>query len=404
MMASAMTDTILIVDDTPMNRKILASMLRQHGYGVIEAEHGQAAIELALREQPALILLDIMMPGMDGQKVCTYLKSLEQTCDIPIIFISAIHDTATKTTCFAMGGVDYITKPFQKNEVLARVQHQVKLRQATQSLLTTNRQLVEKQRRLDEDLQAAAHIQHSLLLKDIPTFEQMQVAWRYIPCQRIGGDIFHVHRLDEDHLGLFMLDVCGHGIAAAMVTVSVSQRLTPQPGGLLKQRLTAPPYYTLTSPAEVLRSLDREYPLERYEKYFTLTYLILNWRKGWLRYSSAAHPPPLLVHANGEVLSLRAGGSLIGLGEVAPFEEETVPLRAGDRLYLYTDGLIDCMNRHGEVFGTARLLEALKTCQTLPVQLACDQLIAQLFRYVDGGSPQDDMSLLALEYQGTATS
>lgn len=396
-------NTILIVDDAPLDRAILAAMLRKHHYRVLEATNGQEGIHQALLQQPALIILDILLPDMDGYAVGAYLKAQAQTHDIPLIFLSAVHDTTSKTQCFALGGADYITKPFQSNEVLARVQHQIALQHVAQGLLTANQRLVEQQRRLDEDLQAAAHIQQSLIVPEHLKLERIHMAWRYLPCQQLGGDIFHVYRLDEDHLGLFMLDVCGHGIAAAMVAVSVFQRLTPDPGGLLKQRQLTAPYYRLTPPAEVLYRLDEAYPMERYEKYCTLTYMVLNWRQGWLTYSSAAHPPPLLVHRDGQVTPLRAGGSMIGLGVIAPFEEETVTLQAGDRLFLYTDGLVEGMDRHHESFGMSRLLSAIKVGQALSLQTACDQLMDQFFAHIDRQSPQDDVSLLALEYQGPET-
>jgi phosphoserine phosphatase RsbU/P len=240
--------------------------------------------------------------------------------------VFGIQDEFVKIRCLELGVSDYITKPFNKVEVCIRVRNQVQLYQMTKALRTANQQ------RLDEDLRSAAIIQQSLIPKHAPHLPSVQVAWQYIPCERIGGDIFNMHQLDETHLAIFMLDVSGHGVSSAMVTASVSQSLTPQLGHLLKKRQPLPPYYTITPPAEVLSALDEEYPFERFSKYFTLSYLVLDCRYGRLRYSSAAHPPSLLMRQNGDVVKLREGGAIIGLGGVVPFTEGAVQLYPGTDL------------------------------------------------------------------------
>jgi sigma-B regulation protein RsbU (phosphoserine phosphatase) len=187
-----------------------------------------------------------------------------------------------------------------------------------------------------------------------------------------------------------------------MVTVSVSQSLTPQLGHLLKKRQPLPPYYAITPPAEVLRALDEAYPFERFGKFFTLSYLVLDCRYGRLCYSSAAHPPPLLLRQRGEVAQLREGGAIIGLGGVVPFTEGAVQLYPGDRLILYTDGVLDGANPHGEAFGEERLVNAVVAWHSASVDTMCERLLQALFAHGGSISPQDDISVLALEYQGGA--
>jgi phosphoserine phosphatase RsbU/P len=395
-----MPSKILVVDDAPLNRRILTSLLQPEGYVLLEAGNGREAVDLALRELPDLIMLDISMPLMNGYEACSLLKQNTDSKNIPIIFISCIHDESFKIKCLELGIADYITKPFNKAEVCIRVRNQIQLYQMTQALRTAHQQLCDKQQRLDEDLRSAAIIQQSLILKHVPYLPYVQVAWQYIPCERVGGDIFNIHQLDETHLAMFMLDVSGHGVSSAMVTVSVSQSLTPQLGHLLKKRQPLPPYYAITPPAGVLRALDEEYPFERFGKYFTLSYLVLDCRYGQLRYSSAAHPPPLLLRQSGEVVKLREGGAIIGLGGVVPFAEGAVQLYPGDRLVLYTDGVLDCVNSHDESFGEERFVNTVVAWHGTPVDTMCDRLIQTLFAHGGGVSPQDDISVLALEYQG----
>ena len=162
-------------------------------------------------------------------------------------------------------------------------------------MLKANEALSNKQKALDEDLKAAAGIQRSLLPQGSPDADILDVAWRFMPCERIGGDIFNMVQLDETHWGIYMLDVSGHGVPSALVAVSVSQTLNSQKGLLLKKTIAAPPFQQIVSPSEVLGILDKEYPIERFDKFFTISYVVLNTEDYIFRYSNAAHPPPILT-------------------------------------------------------------------------------------------------------------
>jgi len=286
--------------------------------------------------------------------------------------------------------VDYITKPFDKGEVLARVRTQIKIYKLTKSL-------VEKQKKLEEDLKAAAHIQKSLIPSTYPETEKFSFAWRFIPCEYSGGDIFNIHRLDENHLTVYVIDVSGHGVPSAMVTVSVTQSLLPNTGLILKKSTTKPPYYTITPPVEVLNRLDQEYPMERFDKYFTIAYLILNVKTGQIRYSSAAHPRPVLVRSSGEIELLEKGGPIISMGDIIPFEEGEVDMNPGDRLYIYTDGIVEYSNGAGEQYGEERFYEDLLKHGKAPLDTTCDRVIESLMAFGGNIKAQDDITLVAIE-------
>jgi sigma-B regulation protein RsbU (phosphoserine phosphatase) len=309
-----MPEKVLIVDDSVDNRRLLVRTLQKSGFELAEAANGKEALSRTREFYPDLILLDIMMPELDGYQVCETLKSDPDTADIPVIFLSAKTETQDKIKGLEIGGVDYITKPFDRGEVLARVRTQLKLR----SLM---KEILEKQKRLDEDLRAAAAIQASLLPQQLPELDGFACAWKFVPCDLMGGDIFNILPLDEEHLAIYMVDVSGHGVPAAMVTVSVSQMLQAH-GGCLKRKIDVPPYYKIASPQKVLQALDREYPLERFNKYFTIVYLIVDVVRGRVVYSNAGHPAPLLLHGDGRLDSLDKGGTIIGLNGLVPFEQE----------------------------------------------------------------------------------
>lgn len=387
-----MPEKVLIVDDSVDNRRLLVRTLQKSGYELAEAANGKEALSRTREFYPDLILLDIMMPELDGYQVCETLKSDPDTADIPVIFLSAKTETQDKIKGLEIGGVDYITKPFDRGEVLARVRTQLKLR----SLM---KEILEKQKRLDEDLRAAAAIQASLLPQRLPELDGLDCAWKFVPCDLMGGDIFNILPLDEGHLAIYMVDVSGHGVPAAMVTVSVSQMLQAH-GGCLKRKIDVPPYYKIASPQKVLQALDREYPLERFNKYFTIVYLIVDVVRGRVVYSNAGHPAPLLLHGDGRLDSLDKGGTIIGLNGLVPFEQEEIQLEPGDKILLFTDGLLEFENHQGEAFGLQRFQTALKQVASQPISRILDTAY-ETIRTFGGNSPVlDDMTLLGFEYLG----
>lgn len=389
---------VLIADDSLDSRRILSFLVRKTGCSPLEASDGQEALQLARRELPDLVLLDVKMPCMDGYQVCAALKSDPLLKDIPVMLISAHVAPADKIKGLNLGAADYVTIPFDFDEVQARIRTQIRLRQLNRSLVLLNRELTQKQLRLEEDLRAAADIQRALLPRGRHDFPGVEVAWRFVPCGSVGGDIFNVQMLDDEHLAAYMLDVTGHGVPPAMVTVSVAQMLSPGSGLVVDpRRATAQP---VAPPRDVLDLLDREYPFGRSGRFFTISYLVLDTRTGLLRYSSAGHPPPLLLRAGGALETLSEGGPPIGL-QLDPsvtYEEGCVHLERGDKLLLYTDGVVDRMDPQGEPFGLSRL-RALLAERGRSLDTICDQILGALSTHGHGAPQDDDISFLALQYQ-----
>lgn len=390
--------TILVVDDSRLNRRLLQGILAREDCRVIEAADGRAAVALAASERPDLVLLDILMPGMDGYEVCAALKAERRLAEIPVIVLSALSEPADKVKALELGAVDYVTKPFDKGEVLARVRNQLRIQRLTASLRDANRELVAQQRELDADLRAAADIQKSLIPRALPDVGAVELASSFVPCSSVGGDIFNVQRLDDDHVAVWLVDVSGHGVPAAMVTVSVCQSLSLHAGIVLDGSGRPRP------PARVLEHLDREFPIERFDKYFTMTYLVLELSTGLVRYCNAAHPPPVLVRHDGSLELFEEGGTIVGLGGVMPYEEGSAVLQPGDRLFLYTDGIVDFVGAGGEEFGAARLHEVLTAGAGHGLRRVCDRLVAALEAFGGDKRPNDDVTVVALDYRGPVAS
>ncbi len=396
--------TILVADDSALNRKLLVAILSKEECTIVQAVDGLDALSKARVEKPDLVLLDIMMPGKDGYEVCAELKADPKFASIPVIILSALTEPSDKVRALELGAVDYVTKPFDRGEVLARVRNQLKIRKLAASLQQANRDLVAKQKDLDADLLAAGDIQLSLIPRARPEIPGFDMAWRFVPCSSVGGDIFNIVHLDETRIALYMLDVSGHGVPAAMVTVSVAQSLTPDAGIVVEQvdghvagNVSG---QVLRSPSKVVERLDAEFPIERFDKYFTMVYLVLDTETGEMSYCNAAHPCPVVVRGNGGIEFMDAGGTLVGLCGVMPFDEGHLRLEPGDRVFLFTDGITEFVNRAGEEFGEERLRDLLALGRLLSVQAACDSVVTALGAFGQGMSPNDDVTITGFEFQG----
>jgi sigma-B regulation protein RsbU (phosphoserine phosphatase) len=190
-----------------------------------------------------------------------------------------------------------------------------------------------------------------------------------------------------------MLDVCGHGVPAALISVAVSQFLNST-DGLVGSNCE------LLSPEIVLNKLDRSFPFERFDSFFSIIYMTIDIKNGWLDYSCAGHPSPVILHSDDTMDILDQRGPIIGFGTETPFGQSSIQLQAGDRVILYTDGLLESRNAAGDYFGKSRLHQVLKNHRREPVQAMVDAVRAEVKEFRQQTAPDDDISLLAVEYGG----
>ena len=276
---------------------------------------------------------------------------------------------------------------------------------AEKKMKQLNQELLEKQKRLNDDLASAAEIQKSLLPHEIDSAKNLEFAWEFEPCEHMGGDIFNMFQLDDDHWALYMLDVSGHGVQAAMVTVSVSQFLQPNSGHLFNRKsVKSATNYELRTPSEVLAELDIEFPFERFNNFFTITYMIINTKTGDLAYSNAGHPHSILLRKDEKMELLQKGGPAIGIGDFdllsghkIRYQEGQLQINPGDKLLVYTDGITEYQNPAGEFYGTDRFYETINALQGQPVAEIVAESIKSLMDFGNHAKPQDDITLLGFE-------
>lgn len=390
--AASSVGDILVVDDAPANLQVLSGMLKDRGYKVRPVPSGKLALLAAERDPPDLILLDINMPEMNGYEVCQHLKADRQLQGIPIIFISALTEQLDKVKAFAIGGVDYLTKPFQMEELHARVETHLKLRRLQIELEEANSRLASANRRMSSDLKAAAKIQETFLPREVPRVPGTDFAWIYQPCDELAGDGLNFIPLGDGQVGLYVLDVSGHGVASALLSVTLSRLLSPpsEPSSILIGD-------GITPPAEVAARLNRLFPFDpATEQLTTMVYGILNAATREFLYVSAGHPGPVHLPSGADPVILESHGFPLGLADEA-YQERSVHLGVGDRLYLYSDGVPEAMDPAGNQFGNARLLEAIERGRREPLQMSVAALLKEIARWHGSEDPQDDISILAVE-------
>jgi sigma-B regulation protein RsbU (phosphoserine phosphatase) len=352
-------------------------------YKIRIATNGMKALDL-VNEAPApdLILLDVLMAGLDGYEVCKRLKASSETREIPVIFLTAQTEIEDETRGFEVGAVDYIHKPFSPAVVRARVQTHLILRGIREQL---GRQLREIRRELD----TARQIQLSILPREIPKLEALDIAARYIPMTSVAGDFYDFLRVDEKRIGILVADVSGHGMPAALIA------------SMLKIALAAQTPHAL-DPVLVLSGLNQTLCGKFEGHYVTAAYVVVDTEKQSVCYAGAGHPPLLLKDGSvGLARKITENGLFLGLFPTATYSSVEVPFKDGDWLVLYTDGILEMTNASEEEFGSDRLERFLETNKDPSAGQFVDSLLTELSRWADrasGGESEDDLTLLAVQF------
>lgn len=386
-----MKEKILVINDEKTIRDLTQYILQKKGYETIEASNGLAGIEQAIEKKPDLILLDIIMAEMDGYETCQKLKSDHETKDIPVLFFSSLTSPKDKIKGLELGAVDFINNVADQGELIARVQTHLKIQSLARSLKNSNAELTLKQKSLDDDLHAAAMIQQSFLPSSNLRISNFQLASLWLPGNLLGGDIFNIiQHEDQGKIIFYMVDVSGHDVPSALVTISISQ--------FLHQKNTSSA--SLLSPMQMMLELDKEYPMERFNRYFTIAYIVFDIPTGAFSYSCAGHPPAILIPKCKSLKFLDRGGTIIGLNKALPFEEGFESLDPGDKVILYTDGVTEMKNENNEFYGIERLYELLEKKRSRPVSEIVNEIQLSLDIFGQGIKSQDDISVMCFEFKG----
>jgi phosphoserine phosphatase RsbU/P len=373
---------ILVVDDDPAIQLVLKRTLVQQGHRISLASNGCEGLLQAQQSIPDLIICDWMMPLMDGLEVCQRVKEDPRLSTTFFILLTSKRSISDRVRGLDSGADDFLAKPIELAELKARVRAALRIQQLTQDLQ-------EQKHQMETELAEASDYVQSLLPK--PQDHPMKIDSCFIPSRQLGGDCFDYAWVSSNHLVMFLLDVSGHGLGAALPSVSILN--------LLRSRsLTGVDFH---QPHQVLTALNRIFQMDNQgDKYFTLWYGIYSRSDRQLRYASAGHPPALLLsrRADGtcDVSRLKTPGFPIGLFPDAAFVSHSHTIEQSSQLYIFSDGIYEIPQPDGTVWGLEPFVELLQTtcCQTSADQCEIAGILERLRSMHTLSSFNDDVSLV----------
>lgn len=327
--------TILLVDDNTVNLFVIEKILDSAGYkDTVPLTSAQMLFDYLQLDNPNptfnsvdLILLDIMMPEIDGIEACKRIKQNERFKDIQIIFVTALEDKNKLAEALDIGGIDYITKPINKVELLARIRVALRLK----AELDWHTQ---HENKIQYELDLATHVQRSLLT---PPFkeEKIQIEVSYLPSFNLAGDMYYWHKISEHRYAIVLLDMMGHGISASLVCMFISSVLRES----IKQ---------LVDPELVIKELNRYMLVLHNEKigipyYFTAIYMVVDTELKTIEYVNAGHPPGFALVDDNKMIPIDKGSCAVGFFDEIEVKKEVITYEKDIQIILYTDGVLEAM-------------------------------------------------------------
>ena len=374
--------TVLVVDDAPANLQMVNSILKDDYKIRVATSGAKALILVKLQPLPDLILLDVVMPEMDGYEVCGILKATPEVRDIPVIFLTGKTEADDETKGFDMGAVDYIHKPFLAAVVKARVHTHLMLREAREQL---SRQLIA----INSELEMARKIQLAILPHATPKIVGLEIAACFVPMGSVAGDFYDFLVVDEKHVGILIADATGHGLPAALIASMLQMALAAQSAHA-------------TQPARVLAGLNQALYGKFTTHFVTAAYIFLDMELGAMKYAGAGHPPLLLWRASTrKTAELEENGMVLGLFGDATYDEIEVTMEPGDKVVLYTDGILEASNSSQELYGADRFKRFLETNSSLGKGEFSEALLYELSLWSGqprGQGQKDDITLLTVDF------
>jgi sigma-B regulation protein RsbU (phosphoserine phosphatase) len=400
---------VLIVDDSRLQRKILSSSVKRWGFEVLEADTGAAALEICRDTPPDIVLSDWMMPGMNGLEFCDAFRKLPEENYGYFILLTSKSEKDEVARGLQAGADDFLTKPVNAHELRARIS-------AGERILDMQRELTEKNRlitdtlkelqsvydSLDSDLIEAKKLQQSLIRERKKSFETGSLALFLQSSGHVGGDLVGFFPAADGHLGLYAIDVSGHGISSALMTARLAGYLsgTAPDQNVALTRLKDGTYQTLP-PEDVIATLN-DMVLDEMdtEHYFTLILADVNLNTGEVLLSQAGHPHPAIQRSDGSVEQWGTGGFPVGLMSGITFEQFNVQLGPGDRMLLLSDGVTECPNQDGDMLEEAGLAALMQDLKDVTGPNFFDALIWNLGKFSGLDEFPDDISGILFEFSG----
>jgi len=377
-MVNKITESILLVDDQPANLQVLMNTLKSIGCKLLVAKNGETALTIAQKMRPNLILLDIMMPGIDGFEVCRRLKADPDTQKIPVIFLSALDDTGDKVRGLQLGAVDYVAKPFQPEEVIARVNTHLTIHRL-------NREVQKQRDELEHELQVVSQLQCNLLPERLPQVHGLKLAVHYETSRYAGGDYYDFMTLPGDLLAILIADAEGHSAPAAVMMAMTCALFRSCPTDL-------------NEPDNVLSFINKNLCKVNRESFVTAAYAVYDNTRRTLRIACAGHPLPILYRFSEKTATELPCDNVMLMG-LAPYTDvpvSEITLYPGDRILFYTDGATDRFNTFEERYGTNRLMQKFTHAASDVPEVILKEIVDDILQFAGGSPADDDQAMIVL--------
>lgn len=381
--------TILAVDDTPENLDVVKGILGNE-YIVKAATSGPMALKIVEKQPPDLVLLDIMMPEMDGYEVCERLKANPATAGIPVIFLTAKDQDTDEAKGFALGAADYIQKPVNALILQSRTRTHVQLKKNWDALQDAYAVINRQKERMQDELNVGRDIQLSMLVQDYPFFpahDEFSVHAKLEPAREVGGDFYDLFFVNPDEVALIVADVSGKGVPSALF-MAVSMTLFRAHAADDR------------SPASIMTRVNEELASNNPSSMFVTVFLgILNVKTGELRYCNAGHNPPLIKSHDGAVKVLKQiHGPIAGALEEITYREDRLLFGQGDSLLVFTDGVTEAMNAVDEQYSDQRLEQWFADTEATVPEDCVSGLIDSVRAFAGDAEQSDDITVLNLRF------
>jgi len=401
--------SVLVVDDSKLQRKILTLALKRWGFDVFEAASGQEALDLATVQRPDLVLSDWMMPGMSGLELCQRFREIDGEEYCYFILLTSKSEKEEVARGLDSGADDFLTKPVDNNELRARitagerlVEMQRSMAQANRALSDTLAELQQLYDNIDSDLKEAKKLQQSLVRERFRALPVGDLSLMLRSSGHVGGDLVGFFEAGIRHVGLYALDVSGHGISSALMTARLAGYLSSAaPDQNVALRKNSRGQFVPRPPDEVVAALnDLVLDEMETEHYFTLLLAFVELETGQMVVSQAGHPHPAVQRADGRIEQLGTGGFPVGLLSGVGFERFELKLERGDRILILSDGVTECPGPDGDMLGEEGLTALMQDLAVMRGPAFLEALIWRLTEFNGSEDFPDDVSAILFEYHG----
>ncbi len=387
---------ILIVEDNQLARLMMVRSLQKWGYDVLSVDNINSAITLIIDDKIQFVITDWLMPGGNGTELCEQIRALNLPFYTYIILVTALVDTESTVQGMEAGADDFIRKPVQLDELHARIK-------AGERILNLEKKLQEINKIIKHDLAMAAAMQRSLLPGKASTVQGIVIDWLFLPSTQLSGDIFNFFPLDEHHIGFYILDVAGHGIASAMQSFTLSRILSPDTcysNQLSNNSLSVSDHRIAKMTASsVVTNLNKQFQTDADNiLYFTITYGVIDTQDNTIDLCQAGHPHSLHLKQGNPAVFIANSNLPVGVMPDASYGSVPLKYDSGDRLFLYSDGITECETPAGEMFGSERLRLFVEETRHLEMSKVVHQLDQRISDWHGANDFDDDISLLILEF------